>query len=99
MERNPVILQGWHPRDIWNMDETDQFFRALPNKSLTEASQSCTGGKKSKDRETCAFFVNASGGKEKPIIIGKSANPRCQRYPGQIAITMGVFQPAKSQPI
>ena len=56
-ERLPVILQGWHPRDIWNMDETGQFFRALPNRSLTEASQSCTGGKKSKDRLTCAFFV------------------------------------------
>lgn len=28
---------------------------------------------------TCAFFVNASGDKEKPIIIGKSANPRCFR--------------------
>ena len=55
--RLPVILQGWHPRDIWNMDETGQFFRALPNRSLTEASQSCTGGKKSKDRLTCAFFV------------------------------------------
>ena len=35
--------------------------------------------KKSKDRLTCAFFINASGGKEKPIIIGKSANPRCFR--------------------
>lgn len=61
------------------MDETGQFFRVLPNRSLTEVSQICTGGKKSKDRLTCAFFVNASGGKEKPIIIGKSANPRCFR--------------------
>ena len=61
------------------MDETGQFFRALPNRSLTEASQSCTGGKKSKDRLTCAFFVNACGGKDKPIIIGKLANPRCFR--------------------
>ena len=34
-------------------------------------------GKQSKERITCAFFVNAAGGKEKPIVIGKSANPRC----------------------
>ncbi|CAB4015343.1 tigger transposable element-derived 6-like [Paramuricea clavata] len=34
------------------------------------------GGKKSKERLTCAFFVNAKGGKEKPIVIGKSAKPR-----------------------
>ncbi|XP_022778989.1 tigger transposable element-derived protein 4-like [Stylophora pistillata] len=79
IERLPVILQGWHPRDIWNMGERGQFFRALPNRSLTEASQSCTGGKKSKDRLTCAFIVNARGGKEKPIIIGESANPKCFR--------------------
>ena len=61
------------------MDETGQFFRALPNKSLSQASGNCTGGKRSKERLTCAFFVNASGDKEKPIIIGKSANPRCFR--------------------
>ena len=59
-ERLPVILQGWHPRDIWNMVETGQFFRALPNRSLTEASQSCTGGKKSKDGLTCVkCFIKA----------------------------------------
>ena len=36
-------------------------------------------GKQSKERLTCALFVNAAGDKEKPIIIGKSANPRCFR--------------------
>ena len=76
-ERLPDILQGWAPENIWNMDETGQFFRALPNKSLVDASRNCTGGKRSKERLTCAFFVNASGGKEKPIVIGKAANPRC----------------------
>ena len=39
----------------------------------------CTGGKRSRERLTCAFFENASGDKEKPIIIEKSANPRCFR--------------------
>ena len=63
----------------WKVDETGQFFRALPNRSLTEASQICTSGKKSKDRLTCLFFTNASGGKERPFIIGKSANQRCFR--------------------
>ena len=78
-ERLPDILQGWAPQNIWNMDETGQFFRALPNKSLAEASRKCTGGKQSKERLTCALFVSAAGDKEKPIIIGKSANPRCFR--------------------
>ena len=63
-ERLPDILQGWDLENIWNMDETGKFFRALPNKSLAESSRTCTGGKKSKERLTCAFFVNAKGGKE-----------------------------------
>lgn len=75
-ERLPDILQGWTPQNIWNMDETGQFFRAMPNKSLTEASRNCTGGEKSKEGLICALFVNANGDKEKPIIIGKSTNPR-----------------------
>ena len=76
-ESLPEILEGWAPQNIWNMHETGQFFRALPNRSLVEGSKNYTSGKKSKKRLTCAFFVNASGGKEKPIVIGKSAKPRC----------------------
>ena len=30
-ERLPELLQGYAPENIWNMDETGQFFRALPN--------------------------------------------------------------------
>ena len=73
----PQILAGYSPEDILNMDETGKFYHALPNKSLSEAAKQCTGGKQSKERVTCAFFVNAAGGKEKPILIAKSANPRC----------------------
>ena len=28
-------------------------------------------------RVTIAFFVNAAGGKESPVLIGKSKKPRC----------------------
>ena len=77
-ERLPEILQRWQPCNIWKVDES-QYFRALLNRSLTEASQICTGGKKSKDRLTCLSFTNARGGKGRPLIIGKSANPRCFR--------------------
>ena len=35
------------------------------------------GGKKAKQRNTWAFFVNAARGKEDLIIIGKYAKPRC----------------------
>ena len=53
------------------------FYRALPDKSLTEVKKGCRGGKKAKERLTISFFVNAGGGREPPIVIGKSANPRC----------------------
>ena len=76
-ERLPQILAGYSPEDILNLDETGKFYCALPNKSLSKAAKQCRGGKQSKERVTCAFFVNAAGGKEKPIVIGKSANPRC----------------------
>jgi len=36
-----------------------------------------TGGKKSKERVTCTFFVNAADGSKKPIVTGKSKSPRC----------------------
>lgn len=78
-ERLPQILAGYSPIDILNMGETGKFYRALPNKSLSEAAKKCSGGKQSEERITCAFFVNAAGGKEKPIVIGKSKNPRCFR--------------------
>lgn len=79
-ERLPQILAGYSPEDILNMDETGKFYHALPNKSLSKAAKQCRGGKQSKERVTCAFFVNAAGGKEKPIvIIAKSANPCCFR--------------------
>ena len=70
-------MEGYKPDDIWNEDETGCICRALPEKTLAEKKKECNGGKKAKQRLTIAFFVNAAGGKEQPIVIGKSAKPRC----------------------
>jgi len=78
-ERLPEIVAGYKKEDIWNMDESGVFWRALPDKGFGEKRKACKGGKKSKNRLTVAFFVNAAGEKEKPIVIWKSANPRCLR--------------------
>ena len=59
-ERLPELLQGYAPENIWNMDETGYFFRALPNKSLSEASGNCTGGKRSKERLTSSRTLGSS---------------------------------------
>ena len=76
-ERAREITRGWKPEYVWNMDETGAFWRGLPEKTLSEKGKRCSGGKKAKQRNTWAFFVNAAGEKEDPIVIGKYARPRC----------------------
>ena len=57
------------------------FFRALPDRCLSEKGRGCKGGKHSKVRMTVAFIVSATGGKVTgPIVIWKSKIPRCFRY-------------------
>ena len=76
-ERARELMAGYKAENVWNMDETGQFWKALPDKSLSERGKRCRGGKQAKQRLTWAFFVSASGEKENPIVIGKSLNPRC----------------------
>ena len=81
-------VEGWHERvkrfmvgykleDVSNEDETGCFYRALSEKTLAEKKKECKGGKKAKERFTIAFFANAAGGREQPIVIGKASKPRC----------------------
>ena len=76
-ERLKILLTGYRAEDIWNEDETRCFYRALSEKTLAERKKECRGCKKAKERLTVALFVNAAGGKELPVVIGKSAKPRC----------------------
>ena len=52
--------------------------------------------KKSKHRITVAFFVSASGVKEKPIVIWKSANPRCLKRFDKSALPVNYFSQKKA---
>ncbi|XP_052221853.1 tigger transposable element-derived protein 6-like [Dreissena polymorpha] len=79
VERLPTILAGYDLCDVFNMDETGLFFRALPDKSLSIKGEDCKGGKRSKERLTVALCCNAVGDFEKPLMIGKAATPRCFR--------------------
>ena len=63
-ERRPEILQGYKAEDIWNVDETECFWKALPDKGLGQIKTECKGCKKSKHRVTIAFFVNRAGQSE-----------------------------------
>ena len=64
---------------ILNSDESDLFFRLLPDCTLVACfEKSVSGRKKSKDRVTLNFCSNASGTIKMPIhLIGKAKRPRC----------------------
>ena len=51
------------------------------DKGLVEKGKEAKGGKKSKQRFTIAFFVNAAGEKiDKPLVIWKSKKPCCFKH-------------------
>ena len=61
---------------IYNMDETGLFYRLEPDWTL--ATKRLAGRKKNKERLSIALCTNANGShKLRPLIIGKSAKPRC----------------------
>ncbi len=69
------ILKEYRKEDIYILDETGCFWRDLPEKGFGEKGEECHGGKKSKQRVTIAFLVNAAGSKEAPVVIWKFENP------------------------
>ena len=77
--RLPALYQGYAAKDIFNMDETGVFYRALPDRTLNVKGSDCHGGKKSKERLTVVLCCSLTGEMLTPLVIGKSANPRCFR--------------------
>ena len=65
------FIQGYVTGDIWNMDETACFFRALPETIPADARTNSKGGEKysSVSPRPLWLIVNAAGGKELPIVI------------------------------
>ena len=97
-ERIPEIIHGYSAKDIWNMDKTGCFWRALPDKGLGQKGKLCKGGKSCKQRVTVAFFVNAAGGKEgiKPIVVWTSENLRCFKGVDKSCLLVSFYSQAKS---
>ena len=84
--RNNYILNGKNPGINWRVlvrkyleyGRVWLFFKALPDKGLVEKGKEAKGGKKSKQRFTIAYFVNAAGEKiDEPVFTWKSKKPRC----------------------
>ena len=76
----PGIREGYSDEEIYNADESGLFFKVLPDRTLNHKGRRCTGGKLSKERVTILLRTNATGThKVKPLVIGRSENPRCFR--------------------
>lgn len=84
----PGILERYEPRDMYNADETALFYEMLPNRTLTLKGDVCHGGKQSKRRLTVLLCVNSDGSdKRVPLVIGKSARPRCFKGAHRMPVT------------
>ena len=60
------------------MDKSGWSFKVITDKGLVEKGKQLNGGKKSKQRFTIAFFVNAAGKKvEEAVVTWKKAMPIC----------------------
>jgi hypothetical protein len=72
------LVASYEPRNVFNADETDVFFRLLPDKTFCFKGNSCHGGKQSKERITAMVCANMNGTEKIPLmIIGKFERPRC----------------------
>ena len=75
-------IKQYSPANVYNMDETGLFFKALPNRSYLKKkdTKNARGTKlmKAKDRVTLYVTTNADGTDKVPLsLIGKSKTPRC----------------------
>lgn len=79
LKRLPSIIEGYEPKNIFNADETGLFYRTVPTRSMVAKGDRCKGGKVAKERITVLLCCSATGEKIRPLVIGRSKNPRCFR--------------------
>nr|XP_050022695.2 tigger transposable element-derived protein 6-like [Dermacentor andersoni] len=64
--------------DVFNADETALYLKLLPNKTVSYKGDTCSGGKRSKERVTVLLCANVTGTERcRLLVIGKAAKPRC----------------------
>ncbi|XP_066976300.1 tigger transposable element-derived protein 1-like [Macrobrachium rosenbergii] len=68
--------KGYHPEQVFNMDETGLFWKKMPSRTyLMKDEAKASGFKAQKDRVTLIMCGNAAGFILKPGLIYKAANP------------------------
>ncbi|XP_044275311.1 tigger transposable element-derived protein 1-like [Varanus komodoensis] len=74
-----IIDEGAYlPEQVFNVDETELYWKRMPDRSYISKEEKLTPGyKATKDRLTLLFGGNASGDKKlKPLLVYHSENPR-----------------------
>lgn len=77
MQNIPQIIENYSADEIWNLDESGLFYRAMPNRTIALNGAKCRGGKLAKERITVLLACSSNGEKYKLLVIGKSVHPRC----------------------
>lgn len=77
--RGTLDEMGITDAQLYNADESGLFFRLLPDRTFVAATEKTAPGRKiAKERITFLLCASADGShKLNPLVIGKSANPRC----------------------
>ena len=72
------LLKDYSLYNIYNVDDTGLFFKALQDKTTVFKEETCHRGKQSKDSLHYSLAANMSGThKLTSLMIGKSKTPRC----------------------
>ena len=75
-DEHTAVLQAYNLKDIFNVDETGLFWKCTPRRSLVLKNEVAKGTKFPKERLTLLLCCSALGEKLKPVVVGKSKNPR-----------------------
>ena len=75
----PDICAGYDNKDIFHADQTGQFLRALPIRSIVAKGDDSKGGRIAKYQITVLLCCSATGDKLQALVIGHSLNLRCFR--------------------
>lgn len=77
--RGKMQGMGITENQLYNADESALYYRLLPKRTYVAANEKNAPGRKvSRERVTFMLCANADGShKTKPLVIGKSKNPRC----------------------
>ena len=65
------ILKQFEPKNIYNADEMGLFYKCIPNRTLAEKEDACSGYKIPKERISILFAANMDGDKLPLLATGK----------------------------